>query len=166
MSQKPAILLPIDFSDCSYSVVAEGARLARMMGARVVLLNVAEAPSGLSTTIKVQANDDAPLITIFDYLEQKAAEQLPPFELIVRTAGVEVSSMNVVGHASEQIVATADELGVEMIFMGTRGRKGLSRLLLGSTAEYVVRHANCPVTTVRAKHRPECEATNCEWCAD
>lgn len=50
----------------------------------------------------------------------------------------------------EAIIATAKRLGADLIVMGTHGRHGLSRMVLGSVAEYVVRHAACPVVTVRS----------------
>jgi nucleotide-binding universal stress UspA family protein len=53
------------------------------------------------------------------------------------------------GHPDKQIVQTAKDEGCSLIVMGTHGRTGLSRLLMGSVAEHVLRHATCPVLTVR-----------------
>ena len=62
----------------------------------------------------------------------------------------------VMGTAAEDIVKTADEEGVDMIVMGTHGRTGLMGVLMGSVAEAVMRHANCPVLTLAStKFRPE-----------
>jgi nucleotide-binding universal stress UspA family protein len=60
------------------------------------------------------------------------------------------------GDAAEEILRTADEVGCDMIVMGTHGRTGLSRAILGSVAEAVVRAAPCPVLTVRNR---KCELT-------
>ncbi|RWA53131.1 hypothetical protein AU476_15000 [Cupriavidus sp. UYMSc13B] len=54
-----------------------------------------------------------------------------------------------VGHPAEQIVEYADELGVEVIVMGHRGRSPIGRWLVGSVARAVIDHANCPVLVVR-----------------
>jgi universal stress protein A len=55
------------------------------------------------------------------------------------------------GVPHDVIVGTAKSLGVDLIIMGTHGRLGLKRLVLGSVAENVVRHAPCPVLTVRGR---------------
>jgi nucleotide-binding universal stress UspA family protein len=62
------------------------------------------------------------------------------------------------GHPAKQIVQTAKDEGCSLILMGTHGRTGLSRLLMGSVAEHVLRHATCPVLTVKmplSKQAPE-----------
>ena len=53
------------------------------------------------------------------------------------------------GHPAETIVRMAQELAVDLIIMATHGRTGVSHVLLGSVAEHVVRHAPCPVLTIR-----------------
>jgi nucleotide-binding universal stress UspA family protein len=53
------------------------------------------------------------------------------------------------GRADEEIVIVAEELGAGLIVMGSRGRGGIRRALLGSVSDAVVRHAHCPVTIVR-----------------
>ena len=57
------------------------------------------------------------------------------------------------GHPAETIVRMARELAVDLIIMATHGRTGVSHLLLGSVAEHVVRHAPCPVLTVRQQEQ-------------
>ena len=53
------------------------------------------------------------------------------------------------GSPAEDIVRIADETGADMIVIGTHGRTGLMRVLMGSVAEAVMRHANCPVLTLK-----------------
>lgn len=55
------------------------------------------------------------------------------------------------GDPAKIIVETAGDLGADVVVVGTRGRKGVQRMLMGSTAESVVRHAGCPVLVVRPK---------------
>ena len=60
-----------------------------------------------------------------------------------------------IGTPGEEIIALAEEVGADLIFVGTHGRSGISRLVLGSTAEYVMREAGCPVMIVRPKRYPD-----------
>ena len=68
--------------------------------------------------------------------------------------GVKVENSVENGHAGEQICRRAQELGADLIVTSTHGRTGLKHVLLGSTAEYVVRHAPCPVLVVPSHERP------------
>jgi nucleotide-binding universal stress UspA family protein len=55
------------------------------------------------------------------------------------------------GHPAEQIIALAREVGADLVFVGSHGRTGVERMLVGSVSERVVREANCPVMVARAK---------------
>lgn len=66
-----------------------------------------------------------------------------------KPAGVEVESVLLEGNPADKIVEFAEENGIEMIVMGTLGKTGLDRFLLGSVAENVVRHSKAPVLVVR-----------------
>lgn len=66
-----------------------------------------------------------------------------------KAAGVEVESLLLEGHPADKIVEFAEENDVDMIVMGTLGKTGLDRFLLGSVAENVVRHSKVPVLVVR-----------------
>ena len=66
-----------------------------------------------------------------------------------KAAGVEVESLLLEGHPADKIVEFAEENDVDMIVMGTLGKSGLDRFLLGSVAENVVRHSKVPVLVVR-----------------
>jgi nucleotide-binding universal stress UspA family protein len=63
---------------------------------------------------------------------------------------VPASDVVVEGYAAEEIAAVAEQRGVELIVMGTHGRTGMRKVLLGSVAERVIAIAPCPVLTVRA----------------
>ena len=65
----------------------------------------------------------------------------------------------VVGEPAAEIVRIARKEGVEMIVMGTHGRSGLSRLIMGSVAESVMRQAPCPVLTYRLSKKAATKAT-------
>lgn len=65
----------------------------------------------------------------------------------------------VTGDPAGRIVELAEEENIDLIVMGTHGRTGLKRLLMGSVAEAVVRRAKCPVLTFKEPHPPEAEET-------
>ena len=69
--------------------------------------------------------------------------------------GVEVETLVVEGNPAEEILIAAEERDIDIIVMGTLGRTGIQRLLLGSVAEKVIRHAPCPVFVVRLKQAQE-----------
>jgi nucleotide-binding universal stress UspA family protein len=77
-----------------------------------------------------------------DALFEAARETAEPYDVTVETEAV-------VGQPGRSIVEFAEENDVEHIVMGSHGRSGLSRLVLGSVAENVLRRASCPVTIVR-----------------
>lgn len=77
-------------------------------------------------------------------------------ENIAKPAGVKVESVLLEGHPADRIVEFAEQQGIEMIVMGTLGKTGLDRFLLGSVAENVVRHSKTPVMVVRGEaHKQE-----------
>jgi universal stress protein A len=139
------ILVPTDFSDCAAGAQATAVDLARRLGGEIVLLHVlVEAPlfgEGLLSGPRVQSVYDA---------QRKWAEAA----LDARTAdlqghGIKASWRAPAGVPFEEIVNIAAEERADMIVIGTHGRTGLNRVLLGSVAERVIRLAPCPVLTVR-----------------
>jgi universal stress protein A len=139
------ILVPTDFSDCAAGAQATAVDLARRLGGEIVLLHVlVEAPlfgEGLLSGSRVQSVYDA---------QRKWAEAA----LDARTAdlqghGIKASWRAPAGVPFEEIVNIAAEERADMIVIGTHGRTGLNRVLLGSVAERVIRLAPCPVLTVR-----------------
>ncbi len=68
-----------------------------------------------------------------------------------KAANVEVESVLLEGHPADKIVEFAEQNGIEMIVMGTLGKTGLDRFLLGSVAENVIRHSKTPVLVVRGE---------------
>ena len=88
---------------------------------------------------------------VLDKLENEGERSLEAARAEANAAGVEsIRGTVAAGSPYRQILGYADEHGIDMIVMGTHGRRGLDRHLLGSVAEKVVRSADCPVVTVRA----------------
>ena len=142
------VLVPIDFSECSLHTLNLALSFAERFKARVVLLHVVEPTmypenhTGLSAAFD-QANQS--LVTAArEQLESLARKHFTstPMEVLVR-----------IGHAHSEITDTANALGSDLIIISTHGYTGLKHVLLGSTAEKVLRHAHCPVLTVRSPAR-------------
>lgn len=142
-----SILLPTDFSECARRAVPFAAGLARLTGARVVCLHVIEPvmPAvGLSPTA-----EPLPVADYGEELEETATRELPSFCGGAEFEGIEVEDVVARGEPAAEIVRVAAERKIEMIVISSHGRTGLGRILFGSTAESVVRHARCPVLVVK-----------------
>jgi nucleotide-binding universal stress UspA family protein len=146
------ILVPTDLSDGAEEALDYACELANVLGATIHLLNVISIPAlgvpelGIvmtGTLIDDLAKDNQAAL---DALAEKKRVKAKIGQHVLRT-----------GDARELIVQTAKELGADLIVMSTHGRRGVSRALLGSVTESVVRMAPCPVLTVRA-HMTEHQA--------
>jgi nucleotide-binding universal stress UspA family protein len=84
-----------------------------------------------------------------DRMRERAEDVCAQAERIASDHGCEVTTAVEVGRPARTVVAYAGEHGIEHVIMGSHGRDGVSRLILGSVAEEVVRHAPVPVTVVR-----------------
>ena len=144
------ILVPIDFSANAAQGLAYAKALATQFGSRLVLLHSIDL-SYYSTNPEYILYDFPPLL---EAAEKSAREQM--LELIGHTdwEDLEVEHTLESGHAGEQVCRRARDLGADLIVTSTHGRTGLKRILLGSTAEYIVRHASCPVLVVPSHERP------------
>jgi universal stress protein A len=134
------ILHPTDFSARSAHAFEVACALARGCGAGLVVLHVAAPPPTLvgEGVFLPLVPDDLPT------LEEKLRRLRPA------RPGVEVTHRMAQGDPVREILRAAEETKCGLIVMGTHGRRGLSRLVMGSVAEQVVRRAGCPVVTVRA----------------
>ena len=145
------ILVPIDFSECSMKGVAYAKALAGKFGSKLVLLH--------SVAIQYYAAGDEYARYDFPLLMQQAekAARNQMGDLVEKTdwdGVVEVETSMQIGHAGQQICARAIDHQADLIVTSTHGTTGFKHMLLGSTAEYVVRHASCPVLVVPSHERP------------
>ena len=141
------ILLPTDFSDCASHALPVVSSLARLLKARVICLHVVEPV--VPTVGFTPVAEPLPVADISEQLENSAARELPKFAVCEELAGLEVEDEISHGEASAEIVRIARERGVDLIVISSHGRTGWGRILFGSTAESVVRHAHCPVLVVK-----------------
>ena len=142
-----SILLPTDFSECARHAVPVAAQLARLVGARVLCLHVVEpvVPAVGWTPIA----EPLPVADVGEQLEDSAARELPRFAGCEEFEGLDVEDVIARGEAASEIVRVARERDADLIVISSHGRTGLGRILFGSTAESVVRHAQCPVLVVK-----------------
>jgi nucleotide-binding universal stress UspA family protein len=155
MTDPRTILYPTDFSENSRPALELACALARERGGRLVILHVV--PSPLTMLGGTCAVPPAP--EELDLDAQKC--QLAAVQPVGVTIPVERRLM--VGDPVEVILKTAEETGCGLIVLGTHGRTGLGRLLMGSVAEQVVRKAVCPVLTVKQPLPQGAAASNKEF---
>jgi len=139
------ILVATDFSPTSEGAWLAARRLAKPLGAEVVVLHVlVEAPlfSEGPFTMKHARN-------VFEAARAWVEKTLGEWVATATTAGVRARWTVRTGVPYKEIVAAAESERPDLIVMGTQGRGGLDRALLGSVAEKVIRLAPCPVLTVR-----------------
>jgi nucleotide-binding universal stress UspA family protein len=138
------IVCPTDFSEPAVLAERQAVRLALALGAEVVLLHVAT-----EAALWRESVFTADLRGVFEAQRKWAQEALAQRAVALAKEGVTARGVVKVGAAWSEIVRFATDEHADMIVMGTQGRTGLEHLLLGSVAERVVRHAPCPVLTVR-----------------
>lgn len=146
------ILLAVDGSDCSRAAVDEVARRPWPAGSRVKILSVVELPF-LPTTETWTAPDD-----YYNKLEQAGREEaqtaVENAEKRIREsqgAALEISSKIIEGHTLTEILDEATSWEADLIVLGSHGRRGLRRFLLGSVSNAVASHADCSVEIVRRR---------------
>ena len=141
------ILFPTDFSACADEALAYAVELADRYGATLHLLHVVDEldPDWSGATDAAQRT-----VTLRDDIEEKATARLQG--LVPDTSETDIETTEALRSSFEvddAIVDYADEEAMDLIVMGTHGRRGFDRLVLGSVADAVLRRAPCPVLTVR-----------------
>jgi universal stress protein A len=139
MMAAKTILFPTDFSTASDAALSHAASLAKSAGAKLLILHVEEPPLAYGGGELYYGLPEPNSERIQAMLEDvKPADVAVPFEHRLT-----------MGDPAGEVVRIADEEKCEMIVMGTHGRTGLTRLLMGSVAEQIVRRAPCPVLIYR-----------------
>jgi nucleotide-binding universal stress UspA family protein len=133
------ILHPTDFSKPSEYALRFACALARDYQARLLVVHVVEPPVyygelGMTVPLPVDFNKS---------LEERLSRLVPA------DSGIPVETFLVEGSASKEILRLAEAQHCDLIVLGTHGRTGLSRVLLGSVAEDVIRHTRLPVLTLK-----------------
>lgn len=151
--QVRSILFPTDFSDCGNFALPYAASLARSFGASVICVHVIEPI--VPTVGYTGMTEPLPIADISEQLEDSAERELPRIAKREECAGLDIEEIIAHGEAASEIVRVAEERQADLIVISSHGRTGLGRILFGSTAEAVVRHASCPVLVVKPPHGEE-----------
>lgn len=139
------VLCPIDFSESSRRAVDLAAEIVEPGGAGLTLLHVVELP--------VTYSGEPPMPDLLDTLDTRAAKLLEDWAAELRAkVSVPVTTRWRIGSPGGQALAILDEQPpFDLVVIGSHGRTGLRRALLGSVAEKIVRHAPCPVLVARER---------------
>ncbi len=135
------IIIPTDGSEPSKEAVKQGLEIAKATGVKVLALYV------MDTTAFMSVPPDSLTTDISSILNKEAHESVNYVVREGKKMGVYVEEKIIEGIPSEQIIENANPKG--LIVIGTKGRTGLAKIMLGSVTENVVHHANCPVMVVR-----------------
>jgi len=136
------ILIPTDGSEYTKAAVRKGLEMAKATGGEVTALYVVDQTSFINFPM------DSTIVSVYTLLEKEGEEALEFVKKEAETLGVKVTTRIEEGSPSRKIVDLSAEH--DLVVMGTLGRTGFSKLLLGSVAERVVRFAKCPVLVVRS----------------
>ena len=139
------IMLSTDFSETAQAATDVAIEFAKKFGAKLTLLHVFDAPSYVGAFGDIYY---AVPSTLTQDVRADAERALGKIAKQADEAGVAAETLVVEGTARDGIVAVAQSRHIDLIVMGTHGRRGISRALLGSVAETVVRSAPCAVLTV------------------
>lgn len=138
------ILVATDFGDASQLALEYACVLAQRFGAGLRVVHVVETPPPVGTELDVPgAAED------LDRALQDAQHRIS--EAMRGVSGDDVVAQVLVGFAPGRIVEYAQDHDIDLIVLGTHGRRGLAHLVVGSVAERVIRSAPCPVFTVRLR---------------
>lgn len=137
------ILIPTDGSEYTKAAVSKGLEMAKATGAEVTALYVVDQTSFINFPM------DSTIVSVYTLLEREGEEAMEYVKKEAEALGVKVTTRIEEGSPSRKIVDLSGEH--DLVVMGTLGRTGFSKLLLGSVAERVVRFAKCPVLVVRSQ---------------
>ena len=145
------ILVPVDGSPTSNAGLDEALKLARSDRAQIRLVHI------IDDTVAFNTGDGAGVNYVLDALRKSAEEVLSSSTERARRAKLQPETElieNATGRVADAIVDRAKRWRADLIVMGTHGRRGFNRLLIGSNAELVVRHSAVPVLLVPSAGTP------------
>jgi nucleotide-binding universal stress UspA family protein len=144
------ILIATDGSETANEAADFGIEMVGCSGAKIYALYVID-----TTPYRSVPLDQIWSKETLDEFERVGHEATSYVEQIGKAVGVEVESRVLRGHPAEKIVNFAEDNNIDMIIVGSLGKGGYERVLLGSISEKIVRHAKVPVLVVRERHKNE-----------
>jgi nucleotide-binding universal stress UspA family protein len=142
------MLVPLSLDHRDAEIVEALIPFAKRLRCSVVLMNVVQLPEGAHPYATLMM-DEASWNATREIIDEDARARLEPLRTRLRDEGLTVGHLLGHGDVVPSILTAADEIQAGIIAMGTHGRSGLERFLLGSVAEQVIRSAPCPVIVVR-----------------
>ncbi|ERM80959.1 universal stress protein [Rhodonellum psychrophilum GCM71 = DSM 17998] len=150
------ILVPYDFSKDAENAFDFARGLAAKTKHHLKLVHVIEIPTAHSLGTMGGAETGYEMNQIFVLeLVEKRKKQMSELEAMYKNLGFSFSTKLVFGNPYAGISKEIAEIGADLVVMGSRGSSGLEELLIGSNTEKVVRHATCPVITIKDKRDPD-----------
>jgi len=149
---KKTILLPTDFSEHSALATDYAISLAQKYQAEIYILHILERVAEFTSMMGSELPGHETVMVYYDDMLKTAQKRIK--EICDRAAehNVTIQEQIITGNPRHEILAAADSESIDLIVIGTHGRKGFSRAIHGSVAEAVIRHAPCSVLSVK---RPE-----------
>jgi len=144
MTRFETILVPVDFSDHSKEALDTAIQMAVLFGSTVHLLHCYHIQTAGISPYGIVLPEG-----YYADIRDAAAKRLSDWHELVSNEGIQTESILSADSPSVAINLTAEEIGADLIVMGTRGLAGLKHAMLGSVAERIVRLAPCPVLTVK-----------------
>jgi nucleotide-binding universal stress UspA family protein len=139
------ILVPVDFSEHAQRALDEAIELAQKFGAELHLLHCYQIHPALVSPYGIAVPE-----TFENEIRTAAVQRLSEWRAKAAARGISVREHLSAHSPSEENAAMAEQLGIDLIVMGTRGLTGFQQVLLGSVAERTIRYAPCPVLTVKS----------------
>jgi nucleotide-binding universal stress UspA family protein len=140
------ILVPVDFSEHSQKALRYALAFAAQFGAEVTLVHIVE-------QMVYPGDWMYPPLAATDFATEKREQVLERLRALDAGSGVKTKHVVRLGRAWQEVVEIAREQKADMIILATHGYTGIKHVLLGSVAEKILRHAPCPVLSVRADER-------------
>jgi nucleotide-binding universal stress UspA family protein len=147
MNSFKKILIPTDGSEYTKTAIAKGLALAKSMDAEVTAMYVVDQTSFINFPM------DSTIVSVYSLLEKEGKEAVDYIVAEGQKIGVKVIPVIEEGAPARKITEASKNF--DLIVMGTLGRTGVSKILLGSVAEKVVRYAQCPVMVIRTNMEGE-----------
>jgi universal stress protein A len=143
------LLVATDFSAASEAATAYAFQLARTLNARLYLLHVVpESDVQVMRTLRGHLQSHIEPDTLIQTYYADADKRLAQLVESAQAADLVQERLIVTGQPASEIISTAAAKQVQIIILGTHGRSGLTRVMMGSVAEHVLRLATCPVLVV------------------
>jgi len=140
------ILVPVDFSEHSQKALRYALAFASQFDAGVTLVHIVE-------QMVYPGDWMYPPLAVSDFATEKREQMIERLRALDAGSGVKTHHMVRLGRAWQEVIEIAREQQSDLIILATHGYTGLKHVLLGSVAEKIVRHAPCPVLSVRPEER-------------